>query len=313
MRESLIEAVKNGQVQQPNDQLAACLEGLGGNIMETKEMASMVMDLIAVNSKLSSENNRIASEDKDQLTQIGRLQRDLSHKQGEMKSLQLQALDRVTLIQSSVEALLTKTYGLHDAAFLISMATNLTSLALGTGPLGGDNNFAFKAYCAIAEHWTYPVDFKDWNLTITQPPRVSNQSVATLKCMEHLLKIHCENADPELHADELGEATVDTIAKATRMEPSASLSCINIAHMAYLGISEVAMTLERMFLLFKSADFSRLGYLGMWRKGFNSAKVGVILDGLRHTTRLDTLCLKGANITEEQSRRMKAKGVNLTM
>ncbi|KAF9347538.1 hypothetical protein BGX34_003074, partial [Mortierella sp. NVP85] len=107
VRDSLIQAVKNGQVQQSNEQLVACLQELGGNVMEIKNMASMIMDLLSKNYKLTSDNNEL-------LTHVSQLQKELASKQDEMKVLQIQALDRLALLQKSVKALLTQTYELHE-------------------------------------------------------------------------------------------------------------------------------------------------------------------------------------------------------
>jgi len=107
VRDSLIQAVKNGQVQQSNEQLIACLQELGGNVMEIKNMASMIMDLVSKNYKLTSDNNEL-------LTRVNEMQKVLDAKQDEMKELQIQALDRLALLQKSVKALLTQTYELHE-------------------------------------------------------------------------------------------------------------------------------------------------------------------------------------------------------
>ncbi|KAK3817630.1 MAG: hypothetical protein J3Q66DRAFT_431263 [Benniella sp.] len=107
VRESLIQAVKNGQVQQPSEQLIACLQELSGNVMEIKAMASMILDLISKNYKLTSEN-------RDQLTIITQLQKELASRQDEIRQLQIQALDRLALLQKGVQALLTQTYELHE-------------------------------------------------------------------------------------------------------------------------------------------------------------------------------------------------------
>ncbi|KAF9347416.1 hypothetical protein BGX34_003163 [Mortierella sp. NVP85] len=100
VRESLIQAVKNGQVNQSNEQLIACLQELGVNVMEIKNMASMIMDLVSKNYKLTSENN-------DLLTRVNEMQ-------DEIKVLQIQALDRLVFLQKSVQSLLTQTYELHE-------------------------------------------------------------------------------------------------------------------------------------------------------------------------------------------------------
>jgi hypothetical protein len=73
----------------------------------------------------------------------------------------------------------------------------------------------------------------------------------------------------------------------------------------------VYMTLEQILSLLRLTDFSRLETLVLWAGGFDSVKVDAILDGLQHATKLKGLELPGANITEEQKRRMEAKGVTL--
>jgi len=100
VRDSLIQAVKDGQVQQSNEQLIACLQELGGNVMEIKNMASMIVDLVSKNNKL--------------LIHVEQMQKVLDSKQDEIKELQIQALDRLALLQKSVQALLTQTYELHE-------------------------------------------------------------------------------------------------------------------------------------------------------------------------------------------------------
>jgi len=100
VRESLIQAVKDGQVLQPNEQLVACLQRLDDKMTENNELASRIMDLV--------------SENRDHLAQIKQLQQELASKQDEMKQLQIQALDRLAQLQNNVQALLTQTYELHE-------------------------------------------------------------------------------------------------------------------------------------------------------------------------------------------------------
>ncbi|KAF9349172.1 hypothetical protein BGX34_001986 [Mortierella sp. NVP85] len=107
VRDSLIQAAKNGQVQQSNEQLVVCLQELSGNVMEIKNMASMIMDLVSKNYKLTSDNNEL-------LTRVNEMQTVLDSKQDEIKGLQIQALDRLALLQKSVQTLLTQTYELHE-------------------------------------------------------------------------------------------------------------------------------------------------------------------------------------------------------
>ncbi|KAF9342378.1 hypothetical protein BGX34_008235, partial [Mortierella sp. NVP85] len=99
VRDSLIQAVKNGQVQQSNEQLIASLQELGGNVMEIKNMASMIMDLVSKNYKLTSENYELTSDNNELLTRVSEMQKVLDSKQDEMKELQIQALDRLALLQ----------------------------------------------------------------------------------------------------------------------------------------------------------------------------------------------------------------------
>jgi hypothetical protein len=103
-----------------------------------------------------------------------------------------------------------------SAKHLIRKVPNLSSLAIGTRPLGCANGYTLNVYSVIAERWTYPINFKVWNRTIAPPPRGSEQAMTTEQCMEHFLKLHCECAGTTLYVNELDESTVDTIAKATR-------------------------------------------------------------------------------------------------
>jgi len=76
-------------------------------------------------------------------------------------------------------------------------------------------------------------------------------------------------------------------------------------------VLEVAMTMEQMLSLFRLADFSRLKGIALWAKGFDSVKVSAIMDGLQHATKLKTLKLIRAIVTDEQKERTKANGVTL--
>ena len=142
LRNTLIQLVKDGLVHQPNEQLAECLQELNDKVIENNELASRIidlvcknnelasknndmssriMDLVTENNRLASENNKLASRNNDmasennELTaQVVKLQVAINAKQDEMKNLQIQALDRLTLLQHSVKALLTQTYELHE-------------------------------------------------------------------------------------------------------------------------------------------------------------------------------------------------------
>jgi len=103
---------------------------------------------------------------------------------------------------------------LSSATHLIRKTLNLSSLAVGTGPLGNDNGYALEAYNDIAEYRTYQINFKDWRLCIPPTPKESNLSMTTHHCMEHLLKVYCKSNSSTLNLNELDETAVDTIAKA---------------------------------------------------------------------------------------------------
>jgi hypothetical protein len=98
--------------------------------------------------------------------------------------------------------------------YLITKASNLSSLAIGTGTLGENDRYVLEAYNAITEHRTYPIDFKDLNLVIPPPPSESDESMDTQQCMEQLLKFYCDYGSGTLDIDRQDKLTVDTLAKA---------------------------------------------------------------------------------------------------
>jgi len=111
---SLIQVIKDGLVHHPNEQFITYLQNLDEKMMENNDLAYRIMGLASENNKLASENNHIACENKELLTQVSNLQTTLDVKQDEMKQLQIQALDRLVLLQNSVKAVLTQTYELHE-------------------------------------------------------------------------------------------------------------------------------------------------------------------------------------------------------
>ncbi|KAF9365053.1 hypothetical protein BGX34_011542 [Mortierella sp. NVP85] len=299
---------------------------------------------------------------------------------------------------------------------LIAKASNLSSLAVGTGTQTNDNDSLLQACNAIVQNQTYTINFKDWSLSISPPPRESNQS---MEWMEHLFKFYCRGTTQKLEVDKLDELTMDALAKATKngsvfndlaLERNDRLGdpfinnissvvarselyklrihmredegrvrimeSLQWIHLRELNISlnpetfetsvmrvlvdgvkkmsgkvnlktfrlysdwsteagalsmpqgdllqdfiallstqwlvlKVAMTLEQLLSLLRLIDFSRLRALHLWTRGFDSAKVDAILDGLRHATKLEKLSLCSANITDEQRKRVSAKGVSL--
>ena len=81
---------------------------------ELKDEIAKNDDLALKNNELASKNNAVASENKELTTRVIELQEAFNATQNEMKDLQMQALDRLALIQSSVQALMTQTYELHE-------------------------------------------------------------------------------------------------------------------------------------------------------------------------------------------------------
>ena len=109
---------------------------------------------------------------------------------------------------------------ISSAIYSISKASNLSSLAVETGELKDDIGLALQVCHAIAEHWAYPIHFKNWHVTIAPPsvPRGSDPSIAVHQCMEHLLGPYYEATDRKLYVEKLDEFTADAIAKATTDE-----------------------------------------------------------------------------------------------
>jgi len=116
---------------------------------------------------------------------------------------------------------------------LITKASNLSDLAIGTGALEKDNGslYVLEAYNAIAEHRTYPIHFKDLNLVIPPSLRESNQSKAT----QELLKFYCQNGSGMLDADRLDEVVVDTLAKAIATTNGSAFEALDLRRDDQLG------------------------------------------------------------------------------
>ncbi|KAF9342954.1 hypothetical protein BGX34_007426, partial [Mortierella sp. NVP85] len=76
---------------------------------------------------------------------------------------------------------------------LITNTSDLSRLDLRTDPLRDYNGYVLKAFNAIAEHWAYSINFKEWDLCLSPPPtKESDDSMAARQCAEHLLKFYCE-------------------------------------------------------------------------------------------------------------------------
>ena len=113
-RESLIQAIKNGQVDRLSEQLVVCLEELDNKMMDINELASRIMDLVFKNNEQSFEIMDLVSKNSELLIRVNEMHRILDSRQDEMKQLQIQALDQLALLQNNVRALLTQTYEWHE-------------------------------------------------------------------------------------------------------------------------------------------------------------------------------------------------------
>ena len=134
-RDPLDQVIKDGLVQRPNEQLDVCLQELNHKMVENNELTSRIIDLVSKINELACKNNDLASKNNDLtstimdlmtknntmvsennglMTRMIHLQESLDAKQDEMRNLQLQALDRLALLQNNVKALLTQTYELHE-------------------------------------------------------------------------------------------------------------------------------------------------------------------------------------------------------
>ncbi|KAI8349610.1 hypothetical protein B0O80DRAFT_429020 [Mortierella sp. GBAus27b] len=124
----IIQAIKNGQIDQPNDQLIACLQDLKDEMTKNNEMASRIKELVSDVKELATKNNDLASKNNELVSNVQeltsrnmesaalamKLQQEFNVNQDEMKKLQIQTLDQLSLLQNRVQALMTQTYELHE-------------------------------------------------------------------------------------------------------------------------------------------------------------------------------------------------------
>jgi hypothetical protein len=74
----------------------------------------------------------------------------------------------------------------------------------------------------------------------------------------------------------------------------------------------LSMTVDQVLSLLKSPNIFRLRHFTLRRSNCESTEVDAILDTLQHAVELQTITLPKANITEEQIRRMKERGITLS-
>ncbi|KAK3817486.1 MAG: hypothetical protein J3Q66DRAFT_430937 [Benniella sp.] len=133
--DALVQAIKGGHLNRLGEQMIVRLQDLKDDVAKNNDLASKNNELASKNNELVSkindlvlennqvgyknnelllENNQVAHENKALLIRLNDLQNVLDSKQDEMKELQIQALDRLALIQNNVKALLMQTYELHE-------------------------------------------------------------------------------------------------------------------------------------------------------------------------------------------------------
>ncbi|KAF9362268.1 hypothetical protein BGX34_006493, partial [Mortierella sp. NVP85] len=114
------QAIKDGQVERRNEEIGAVFGQLKDEMAKTNELSSNVLDLVSKMNELSgnketfSELNELITHVLKQQAALHARQDALHAKQDEMKQLQIQALDRLVMLQNGVRALLTQTYELHE-------------------------------------------------------------------------------------------------------------------------------------------------------------------------------------------------------
>ena len=91
--DALVRAIKDGHMNRLGEQLVVCLQDL--------------KDEIAKNNELAFKNNELT-------TRVIKLQEAFDAKQDELRQLQIQALDRLALLQNNIKALMAQTYELHE-------------------------------------------------------------------------------------------------------------------------------------------------------------------------------------------------------
>ncbi|KAF9363721.1 hypothetical protein BGX34_003449, partial [Mortierella sp. NVP85] len=128
IHDALVQAVMDGLVDRPNEHLVVFLRRIKSEVVRNGELASRVMgltsknnallsrlvDLATQNGELAFQKNQVVLENKELMSRANKLQEDLGRRKDEMERLQVQALDRLALLQKSVTALLTQTYELYE-------------------------------------------------------------------------------------------------------------------------------------------------------------------------------------------------------
>ncbi|KAI8350969.1 hypothetical protein B0O80DRAFT_119567 [Mortierella sp. GBAus27b] len=117
----IIQAIQNGLVDRPHEQLVACLQDLkdvmdrnNELVLKNNGLVLNVQDLVLKINELTLKNNELTSSNMESTALVIKMQEAFKVKQDEMKQLQIQALDQLALLQNRVQALMTQTYELHE-------------------------------------------------------------------------------------------------------------------------------------------------------------------------------------------------------
>ncbi|KAG0218652.1 hypothetical protein BGX31_011533 [Mortierella sp. GBA43] len=117
---SIVQAIQDGKVERLHDQLLACWQDLKDEMAKNSELMSTIKDLVLKNNALVSnvaelalKNNELAASNMESTTLVIKLQESFNVKQEDMKQLQAQALDQLSLLHNRVQALMSQTYELH--------------------------------------------------------------------------------------------------------------------------------------------------------------------------------------------------------
>ncbi|KAI8358990.1 hypothetical protein B0O80DRAFT_485021 [Mortierella sp. GBAus27b] len=118
---SIVQAIQDGQVDRPHEQLIACLQYFKDEMVKNNELVSDLKVLALRNNDLMTDvkdmtlkNNELMTDVKDLTLQNVELTNNMIKLQEEMKRLQVQALNQLSLLQNRVQALMTQTYELHE-------------------------------------------------------------------------------------------------------------------------------------------------------------------------------------------------------
>ena len=107
IHDALVQVINDGLVNQSNQELMTYLQELKGEVSEDNKLASRALDLV-------NQKNELASKNTELMTRMIKMQEAFEAKQDELKQLQIQALDRLALLQNSVKTLLGQTYELYE-------------------------------------------------------------------------------------------------------------------------------------------------------------------------------------------------------